>query len=371
MKQLDSLRAIAVILVIISHWIAADRWINTTPNGVIGVDIFFVLSGFLISWILFENRKKAERIHTSKSTLLKNFYVRRTLRIFPIYYATIFLLLIFSKASASNIHGAFLYFVTYTSNIYFFKIKVWDGVLSHLWSLAVEEQFYLIWPWIILFTNKKYLRSVIVIFIFIGIAGQYLMQEVRMGDILTFTCFDAFGLGALLAWQLSFKPKELKKFYHVLSFFSAIALVLFVAGIVQESWSYVPLKTLISILSLWVITYIVLHYETNTIRLKIIWNNRVLIFLGKISYGMYLYHNILPRMLNLKLINKYVNPLLPDVLYKEHWWYLFIGENAVLLIIVSWLSYTLFEKRFLGLKKYFGYQNENSLQQIPAHVMGT
>jgi len=171
-KQLDSLRAIAVILVIISHWIPATNVINRIPNGAIGVDIFFVLSGFLISKILFDQRNNAELLNIPKFTLVKNFYVRRTLRIFPIYYLTIFVLLLFSKSTGTNIQSAFAYFLTYTSNFYFFKIQTWDGMVSHLWSLAVEEQFYLIWPWIILFSNKKYFLHIITIFILIGVLSN-------------------------------------------------------------------------------------------------------------------------------------------------------------------------------------------------------
>src|SRR5258706_16450661 len=94
-KQLDSVRAIAVLLVIISHWIPPYYLINKIPNGGLGVDTFFVLSGFLITWILLSNRQKAEQEDILKRSVIKNFYIRRTLRIFPIYYLVLILLLIF------------------------------------------------------------------------------------------------------------------------------------------------------------------------------------------------------------------------------------------------------------------------------------
>ena len=362
-KQLDSLRAIAVILVIISHWIPTTNLINRIPNGAIGVDIFFVLSGFLISNILFDNRNKAELLNIPKSTLVKNFYVRRTLRIFPIYYLTIFTLLLFSKSTGTNIQSAFLYFVTYNSNFYFFNSQHWDGMVSHLWSLAVEEQFYLIWPWMILFANKKYFLQIISIFIFIGVLSQYLMSGVNMSSVLTFTCFDAFGLGAILAWIITYAMEKLKKFYLIISIISAISFCFFILGAIQHKWTLIPLRTIVSLITLWVITYIIINRDTNSLKFKFIFNNRVLIFLGKISYGLYLYHNIIPSTLNSKIINIYINPLLPDLLYKKYWGQLYLLENIIILITISWLSFIFIEKRFLNLKKYFEYQNENSVQQ--------
>jgi peptidoglycan/LPS O-acetylase OafA/YrhL len=277
-KQLDSIRAIAVILVIFSHWIPTSYLINRIPIGGIGVDIFFVLSGFLISKILFENRNKADELKISKLTVLRNFYVRRTLRIFPIYYLTIFILLFFSKSTGTNIQSSFVYLLTYTSNFYFFNIQSWDGLVSHLWSLAVEEQFYLIWPWVILYFNKKYFLHIIFIFIFIGVLSQYLMDGINMSSILTITCFDAFGIGAILSWVVTYSNERLKKIYFIISVISAISFFFFVLGSVQNSWKFIPLRTLISLITLWIITYIMINHDTSSLRFKFILNNKILIF---------------------------------------------------------------------------------------------
>ena len=362
-KQLDSLRAIAVILVIIHHWISQFHIINKTPNGAIGVNIFFVLSGYLISRILFQHREMAAMIAVGKSTVLKNFYVRRTLRIFPIYYLTIFILLIFQESTGTTIKSAFPYFLTYTSNFYFFKIQYWDGLLSHLWTLAVEEQFYLLWPWLMLFVNKKYLPHVIIGFILIGVISQYILMDVNMSVILTYTCFDAFGFGALLAWLITYNSNALPQFYKWLSYAAILCVLLFFFGL----FAYIllaPLRTIVSIITLWLIAYIILHQENDKLKINALLSNRMLVFLGKISYGIYLYHHIIPRMLNLNIINKYFNPLLPDVLYKDNWNKLFFIENAILLLVISWLSYVLIEKRFLSLKKWFSYESENALSTV-------
>ncbi len=357
-KQLDSLRAIAVLLVIISHWILPTNAINYIPNGAIGVDIFFVLSGFLITRILFEARNNGEILNIPKLTILKNFYLRRTLRIFPIYYLAIFLLLIFAKSTGTNIQSSYIYFLTYTSNFYFYNTQQWDGILSHLWTLAVEEQFYLIWPLIILFINKKYLLHIAALFILTGIISQSVLDGIRMNVILTHTCFDAFGLGAILSWIITYAPEKLKKFYSVITYPAIGCLLLLIHGIVEHKWILLPQRTLTSVVALWIITYIVLNSDRETFTFKVFLNNRVLMFLGKISYGIYLYHNIIPTMVNLKFINIYLNPLLPDLLFITYWEQLFLLENTMLLITISWLSYTIIEKRFLSLKKHYALQNE-------------
>jgi peptidoglycan/LPS O-acetylase OafA/YrhL len=354
-KQLDVIRAFAVILVIVSHWIPASNILNSIPNGEIGVDIFFVLSGFLISYILFENKNKFESLNLSKTKLIKNFYFRRAIRIFPIYYISIFILLSLHEFTGTNIRSAFLYFLSYTSNFYFFKIQEWDGMISHLWSLAVEEQFYLIWPWIILFTNKKYLIHVILIFVFIGIISQLILSGIKMSSLLTFTCFDSFGLGALLSWVMVYKKEKVYKFNKVLLVSVLLIFLNWLIGLFFDESILIPRRTIFSILSLCLIVNVILNKDSDSSVFRYIFNNRFLIFLGKISYGLYLYHSIIPGLLNSKFVNIYINPCLPDILYKKYWGELFLIENSILLILISWLSYNFIEKRFLTLKKYFIY----------------
>ena len=354
-KELDSLRAIAVILVIIEHWIPGDKLINILPNGQIGVDIFFVLSGFLISKILFENKIAIESGVVSKTNVLKNFYIRRTLRIFPIYYLLIFTLYIFSENTGTNITSSFPYFFTYTSNFYFFQIKEWDAALSHLWSLAVEEQFYLIWPWIILLVKKKYLVNVILSFILIGVSSQIFLYNIEMNRILTITCFDAFGMGALLAWLITYSDENLNRFFNYLSIISlAVIGYLFLFRIFN--WNYLPVRTIVAIFTLFAITYILINQNKKNYLFYFILNNNILIFLGKISYGLYLYHNIVPSILNSRIVNKYFNPLLPDLLFKENWGLLYLFENIILLLILAWASFRFIEKPILSLKKHFEYK---------------
>lgn len=201
-----------------------------------------------------ENREQIATAGISQLTVFKNFYARRTLRIFPIYYLAITALFILGPKTATDIRESFLYFVTYTSNFYFYE-NGWDGMLSHLWSLAVEEQFYLIWPWIVILVNKRFLPWIIALAIAIGIVGQ-----VTVGDILTFSCFDGFGIGALLAWLLQYKSPWLEKLYRPSLWIAALCFSLQVLRVLSNSSIVlVPSRTLTSLCTVALINSILLR----------------------------------------------------------------------------------------------------------------
>jgi peptidoglycan/LPS O-acetylase OafA/YrhL len=356
-EGLDSLRAVAVILVIISHWMPGSSLVQLVPVGGFGVDCFFVLSGFLISKILFENRMEAELNQIPAKTILKNFYLRRALRIFPIYYLTIFTALAVHRYTQTEIYSAFAYYATYTQNIYYFKINDWDGMLSHLWTLAVEEQFYMLWPAMILFIHTKHLAKVIMGVVSVGVAGHYLLDGIPMVGIMTFTCFDAFGLGALLAWQITFRPEAFRRFYALARIGGLVSCLFFVLVVIQGGSHYLPARTIHSLISFWIIAYIVLHQGKAGVTNNWLLTNRALIFLGKISYGIYLYHLIIPRA-NMLVSKHVLQGLLPGWMVSKPGTPLFLIENALILVLLSWCSFHLIEKRFLRLKKHFGGEAE-------------
>ena len=198
-KGLDALRALTVAVVVIGHsrihmFYMDHRAISNImqvllPTDMFGVDVFFVLSGFLISSILLH----AENGSQPKIILVRNFIARRTLRIFPVYYFTVLILWIINYP---DIHQFLPWFLTYTSNILCFKTHYWNA-FSHTWSLSVEEQFYLIWPWLILFINKKYLKYLIAAFILSGPVSAFISMKIYNGiaPILLPNCFDSFGIG--------------------------------------------------------------------------------------------------------------------------------------------------------------------------------
>jgi peptidoglycan/LPS O-acetylase OafA/YrhL len=166
---LDGLRGLAMILVVCFHCAVATRssvfptanslYNSLTEWGWLGVDLFFVLSGFLITRILLAS--KQERGY------FKNFYVRRTLRIFPLYYTFLAIALWYLPGAADSVwvqkHQAWLWL--YVSNWQsVFSEAGSNPILGHFWSLSIEEQFYLVWPLIVLFMSQKQLLR------FIGLA---------------------------------------------------------------------------------------------------------------------------------------------------------------------------------------------------------
>ena len=149
-KTLDALRAVAVLIVVFHHLpiVHFDTPFSIIFNGVTGVDVFFVLSGFLISTILIHSKNKTNNILKS----LKTFYMRRFLRIFPLYYSVIIVLYILNP---HNYRNDFIYDLLYISNFYMGIKGDFTSVTPHFWSLAVEEQFYLFWPILIFLTPKN------------------------------------------------------------------------------------------------------------------------------------------------------------------------------------------------------------------------
>ena len=157
MPQLDTLRAVAVLMVIVAHWMGEYRTVHALPLGMVGVTLFFVLSGFLITQILLREREAGDS-GDEKKRALGRFYIRRTLRIFPVYY--LFLLLLYLSGVPEFREDA-LWYVFYSVNILAYDHQSWVGPATHLWTLAVEEQFYLVWPLLILFTPRQHLWKVI------------------------------------------------------------------------------------------------------------------------------------------------------------------------------------------------------------------
>ena len=200
MPQLDSLRALAVTAVAISHW---------TPNfleGIVpwgtGVQLFFVLSGFLITGILL--RSRPADLGITMTSALKVFYIRRGLRILPVYYAV----LVFSLlVGVGPIHTTWPWHFSYVSNVYYAlhgHDTPWTDPFLHLWSLSVEEQFYLLWPLIALVASRRALAfilcSSIVASMIFRMAIDHILPAVVSVRYMTPSCVDAFAVGGLIAY---------------------------------------------------------------------------------------------------------------------------------------------------------------------------
>lgn len=345
--QLDSLRAIAVALVIISHWLPASQLLNRfTPNGVLGVTLFFVLSGYLISGILLKNKEQLGNGLTLKNAF-SIFYVRRSLRIFPVYYLFLLLLMLIYPAA---VKPSIYWHIFYLSNFYFWHINAFAAQLSHLWSLAVEEQFYLLWPAIILLVKRSYLPA-----IFFGcMAGAMIFRGLMyappnsLGRLLMPGSLDSFGIGALLAYGQFYRTNWYLKLLDLRKMFLAATTIMM--GAVHVLMHFYQNDFLVLVFYYFFISVfffaLLLVVSVNHGRdaaTRLILQNRVLIYLGKVSYGLYLFHLVIPSFNTL---------LLPAALSQVRLPVIMLLRCAILVTVVS-ASWYFFEKPFLVLKNRF------------------
>lgn len=199
LPQLDSLRSLAVALVVVYHWFPTGVGINWLPNGTIGVMIFFVISGFLITRILLDSRNRLQTGGGSLGLTYRNFFIRRALRIFPLYYLAItFVYLVVPQGSDIRQYPAYYYL--YGSNILLHQTGNWGDILSPFWTLGVEEQLYLLWPWVVLLLPKMQFRWAIAGLILLAVAFRgYGYSQGDLDGVLMPANVDAFGLGAVWA----------------------------------------------------------------------------------------------------------------------------------------------------------------------------
>lgn len=295
LKQLDGLRFIAVALVLYDHWLVD---VNHWPFGALGVNLFFVLSGFLITRILLQSKEKYFKKEDGLKNYLKKFYIRRTLRIFPIYYLSILVLwLLQDPAVVGKLSWHFLY----ATNIYIAHYETWFGVTDHFWSLAVEEQFYVIFPLILFFTPRKYVLHLFFAAIFISLGARLFNYSIhadwRVSYVSMITCLDAFALGGIMAYLVLNKFELFKKlFNNRLYLFISLALLiaeLFLEKRIDDGHNFatdVLERFVAAIFFFFLIGGAVLGYKG---WFKALLENSTINYLGRISYGIYIYHNFI------------------------------------------------------------------------------
>ena len=364
-RSLDGLRCVAVSLVLIAHWIGDDR-VGFYPSY-LGVCLFFVLSGFLITGILLRARTVDEKQKKWHWHSLKQFYIRRTIRIFPLYYLVIGLLFIFH---VPGVREHWIWLVTYMTNNYMAYYQTWMGSFDHLWSLAVEEQFYIFFPWVAFFLPRKVLEALVWLFIPGAIAGRayfyYQGYEWITPYVFMPTCLDAFGLGALLAITRHRISKWATLFSHGGFLISSIALwwwvtQLSIAEVEDHNlYSTVYLRFAEALMSVSLIAYVSSMGKTTGQEIvRGILENPLFVYLGKISYGIYVYHQFIynpydftPSSWTFPLW-KMASPWLGDHYLAK------FGLFFLVTILIASLSWYLFEKPINQLKEYFGYRLPN------------
>ena len=296
--QLDGLRFLAVALVLWDHWMA-ER--NPLPFGKLGVNLFFVLSGFLIARILLSSKDKNYGTEGGLGNYLKKFYIRRTLRIFPIYYLSLLVLWLLRDPS---VRGKELWQIFYASNVYIALKKTWLGVTDHFWSLAVEEQFYVFFPVLIFFLPRRWVVPFFGILIVLSVALRgyfwYDNQPWFVSYVSMPTALDAFGLGALMAYAQLYHRALFEKIFqnrvYLWLSLAALSLVFWLsasateAGATQDQNLYINVweRFFASIFFMFLIGGAILGYSG---WFKWLLENPVSNYLGKISYGLYVYHN--------------------------------------------------------------------------------
>lgn len=348
---LNGLRAISALAVVVSHiTLALDQFgLNPyifgalqdgSPRGISlaghGVTIFFVLSGFLITYLLLAEKERGE-------ISIPKFYMRRILRIWPLYYLFLFICLGLAWSKNLEINSTSVaFYLFYAANVPFIMGSALP-LLSHYWSLGVEEQFYLFWPWVV----KRIVNPVLFILAFFGIVvGIKLVLHFRVPgslaesiiDITRFHCMMVGALGAVLyknGNQVYFKLVDNKP----VQLFAW--LILFLALINQLGIPSVIAKELIALVALALITG-----QVRQVNRIINLEKPLFDLLGKISYGIYVIHPLV--IYSFARLLRHWNPDQPLLKYCV----LYILLMSVT-ILASYLSYRYFEQFFLRMKNRF------------------
>ncbi len=360
--QLDGLRAFAVLCVLIQHGFPDQYVVNRVfPWGDAGVRLFFVLSGFLITRILLDCRGRGEREPSARGISLRHFYIRRALRILPVYF---FVLATMALLDAPGVRDSWIWLATFTSNFLFASLGSWPGFINHLWTLAVEEQFYLIWPWVIAFVPRRTL--VMVVIATVVSAPVWRALSVEMGhnaiatSILTISCFDSLGMGALLAIarHASYGSPMLLDSLRRASLFVGVPLFIVAVGLHAEG-RFAAVQLVIRDLAMalvftWVVDRACDGFGGWIGRL-LAW--RPVRYVGKISYGIYLYHRFLRGFLFILVTEGY---LPPPSSYLTRFLRIALGS-----LIIAMLSWHLFEAPINRLKRKFPYERAAGPESEP------
>jgi peptidoglycan/LPS O-acetylase OafA/YrhL len=370
---LDGLRAIAFLMVFSLHY-------YTLPWGWAGVNIFFVLSGFLITGILFDSRDDPHRA--------RNFYIRRTLRIFPLYYGIFLGLLLLCPIFHWRWTTAWLAWPLYVGNFLRFvspKFVVQGSTLKsaanaldsnllpnthlylgHFWSLCVEEQFYLFWPWVVFWLRSRRAllwvcgTAVIVVPLLRVLAQNTAPAWTLKSDLLyrvTPFQLDSFLLGGLIAllWRGAHREQllTLGRVVAVLTTIAAIAYLALTihpsafpnwcAGYIYPVWRLTWGLTFINVFA----AAIILCCLRAKGWIAAILSLRPLRWLGRISYGAYIFHDIFHN-----LYSQAIHALgLRHALFAKHPTQFTALLSLTCTLLISWLSFRFYESPFLNLKE--------------------
>jgi peptidoglycan/LPS O-acetylase OafA/YrhL len=348
---LDGLRGLAILLVVFYH---NFDFISYSIFGWIGVDLFFVLSGYLITTILLNSLQSPG--------YLQNFFAKRILRIFPLYYLCLIIFLVILPSA--GIYKKELEFYTDNQAWYWFYLQNWllsfrfpktGNLLNHFWSLAVEEQFYLIWPFIILWLRKpKKLMTFIFIVILLllivrSTVWMWHFPHFNYTTFYSFTRIDGICIGCLIALIHKVNFDFLR---HKMAIFVTILAVMNFGFYFLNQYGEFPYLAFVGYTTFAGMFGLLVHESVtgDTKFINFIFRQPLLKFFGRISYGFYIFHwpifVIAQPCFNdffLKSANLSVNTstMLASL------------AATLLAFTISVISYYTFEIRFLRLKEKF------------------
>jgi peptidoglycan/LPS O-acetylase OafA/YrhL len=375
-RGLDSFRLFAFLAVFLYH-------VDVMPVGYLGVLAFFVLSGFLITPILVEMRGEL-----SRSRFFINFYGRRSLRIFPLYYFYLALMAIAAGATlvvsglpraVQQIGSQLGYALTYTYDFFHASSSyTFSPLLTHFWSLAVEEQFYLVWPLVVFGASLKNLKRVLMTLIVAGPLirlieaslirtsfGDVLGQRIDLTVyVLPFSHIDAFAIGGYLALFGRRPSTRVVAAYsgllvvvgmltERLATGKTIGLAFGYAPFMADSWKSVWAYSALELLFGWILLMI-----RDRAFFRPVFEHATLAYLGRISYGLYVYHFGV-----IWLLSQIVSAALPQSPQLARLVLLLTAFGTT--VAVSMVSYSLIEEPMLRLKdRYF------AKSRVPAAMTG-
>jgi peptidoglycan/LPS O-acetylase OafA/YrhL len=368
---LDGLRGLAILLVLVHHGVYFNPATPTETTfarlaggwdswGWVGVDLFFVLSGYLITNILLRTR--------DRPAYFTNFYARRTLRIFPLYFLSLVLFFHLVPPLLGDITrvppGERVYFWTYTLNFYYGlenRIPLW---MSHFWSLCVEEHFYLFWPAVVYIADRR-VAHVCVAILFGTALLRFGLYGMGMKPLalycMTITRIDALALGGLIA-SLQRASGGIQQFRRLsMGLLAVLAVAILVLAYFTGGLYALKLPVILfgltPIALFWGCVLLLLVSAPPRGMLDRSFSHPVLRWLGKYSYGLYVFHlpvlgylhqalstrdeltlgNFLPVVLGTQI---------PMVLLQA---FLMTAISAV----IAYISFHLYEQPFLSLKRHF------------------
>lgn len=341
---LNGIRAIAAFMVIFAH--TSNRLplfklesIFSEDIATHAVTIFFTLSGFLITYLLLAEKKNTGTIN------IRKFYFRRILRIWPLYYTYLLIVIIIS---GFKIEWPILFYLLILPNLRISFKALFDvsagssslmGMIGHYWSLGVEEQFYSFWPYLVK-KSKNLIKILLILpigYIVIKLLLRIFHAPYGIITFFNYTRFGCMALGGLGAYLYFFHREKLKFLSHR---FLEIATYLFFILILTNNFH---LTSLIDHEIVSVFTLILIYNQIANKNVFISFENKLMDFLGKISFGLYVYHPLVIYLFSLVFLNQLAAyPIMKTII-------IFIIVPLAT-IVIAYFSYEYFEKWFLKFK---------------------